>query len=305
MGARRMTPSLADYRGKLLLAGPDWRLELFARGWPRSAMIEQANLTKPDIVRHSADAALDAGADILVTNTEAANVVGLADRIESGEIDVDAVMELNRRGAALCRSAVSDEPTARTLVFGAIGPVEPLLTLDEIEESVLESAYASQVAALADGGVDAIICRHFSELAALLVAVRAAKVAKLPIVACMVFDCGADYRETALGVTVPQACAALIEAGVAMVGCDDGENPDSTVGIVASIRSATTLPIWAALKAGLPQLIDGKIVYPEKPSDYSIRLKALVKAGANVIAGGSGVSTDHLAAMAAAQMHGK
>ncbi len=312
----RMTFSPRDYRSKLLIAGGDFLGELRLRGWSTSDPIERANLTQSEIVCDAAEAFLDAGAELLVTITHGANAAatwkspnGKAPNIkpiDKPEISASEAMEavaefaeINRRGAEIFREAVSDFPVGGRYVLGGIGPVERLLMLGEIEEQALFDAYAAQAQSLASGGVDGILCQSFTELESLLVAVRAATTTtNLPVIGAMTFDSGADRTETTLGVTPPQACEALAEAGAAGLGCDGGECSDGVVGAVTLMRASGDSPIWASISPGLPELVDGEIVYPESPEDFASRLPVLLEAGASFVGGGRGGSSEHIAALA-------
>ena len=297
-----MTFDPADYRNRLVVTDGDFRRELFLRGRRRSARVERENLQRPDIVRDVAEAFLDAGAKVLVTNTMGANAMALAGELKSGDVTEDEILAMNRQGAAICRAAASEHPAPGLLVFGAMGPTEQLLMLGEVAETDLYDAYQAQAQALAAGGADAILCPGFSEIRALTVAGRAAgAAAELPVIGSMTFDCGPELNETALGVTVPQALAGLAEAGAAMVGCDCADRPDATEAVVSLIRGSCDLPIWVKVNAGAPQLLDGEVVYPETPKEFAGRLTGLADAGASFIGGGRGVTTEHITAMAAAQ----
>ncbi len=284
-------------RDRLLIADGDTHGELIARGWNRPDLCEAANLEKPEWVRDIAEAFLDAGAQILVANTEAANSLVLAGRPETGEWSPDRIAEMARRGAEICRKAVDDFPARDRFVVGAVGPVQQLLMLGEVTEDHLASAYEQQIKALAGGGIDAILCRGFTELATLQIAVRAGRETNLPVVATMAFDAGADQTETTLGVSVPQMCEALADDLIAAIGCDGGQAPDAAASLVALFKQSRKLPIWCAIDAGLPQLIDGRAVHPETPEQFAERLKPLAAAGANIIAGRRGVSPAHIAAL--------
>ena len=293
-----MNDLLYDSLTSPVLAGPNWRHELAARGWPRGSLPDQAVKAKPALVRQITDAAIDAGASFILTNTESANAVTLQREIDSGQIKIPDLPEINRQAVSICLQAVSDAGNLPTLVVGVMGPSEQLITLDEVKPEALESAYAAQAEALVAGGANAIACRHFTELAALLCAVKAAKRTDRPVIACLTFDSGVEMAETALGVTIPQACEALVEAGVDAIGCDDGENADTMPSLIGAIRSLSKLPVWASVAAGIPQWIDEEIVYPEKPQDFAARLGPIVRAGANILATGAGASLEHLAAFA-------
>lgn len=292
----------ATIANRLLIADGDTRGELINRGWDRFGFCEAANLERPEWVRDIAEAFLDAGAQILIANTAAANSLAVAEQPEAGEWSPDRIAEMARRGAEICRRAVSEFPAKDRFAVGAIGPISKLLVLEEISPDDLATVYQNQARSLAAGGIDAILCRGFTELAALQIAVRAARDTGLPVVATMAFDAGADQTETTLGVSVPQMCEALggqpTSAGlVSAVGCDGGESPDSAARVVALFKQSSELPIWCAVDAGLPQLIDGRAVHPETPEQFAERLTILAAAGANIIAGRRGVSPAHIAAL--------
>ena len=295
-----MTFIPADYRDQLVVADGDLRLELTRRGWPSEEPPELANLRRAEIVQDVVESFLDAGARALVTNTIAANSLRLADELRGYSVTPGELWAINRDGAAICRAAASNHPGAPVPVFGAMGPPGKLLMLEEIGERNLSSAYAKQAEALAAGGADAMLCRGFSEIGALTIALAAARRATgLPAVGSMVFDSGPEQNETSLGVTVPQACAELTEAGAAMIGYESGDEPENAAAVVKLLRRSCGVPIWAGVSAGVPQLVDGQVAYPETPAEFAQRLRAVAAAGANFIGGGRGATVEHIAALAA------
>lgn len=291
----------ADYRSSILIAAGDISAEFPAKDRPAPGLLEQANLRAPDIVRDAAGRFLDGGADILVTLTDGANEVAMAESIESGDLTAEQVVTMNRQGAELCRQAVIARRGSSAFVFGAIGPVEGLLTLDEVPEDALHAAYAAQAEALVAGGADAVLCRSFTEIRMLRFAVEAAmKVVNVPVIGSMAFDSGADYTETVMGVSVPSACVELLQAGVAVIGCDGSAFPDSAASVVSLLHDSCDLPIWAEVNAGQPEFGDPLPTYPETPEKFAARLQPLAVAGARFIGGGRGVTAAHIAAFAAA-----
>lgn len=284
-----MPVSVRDYCSTPRIACGDWRLELGTRVAPPPGIWDLASVASADMVRLVADAFLDAGADILTTHTPKANAITM---------DGNPIAEINRQWATLCRAAIESHPRKNRLLLGTIGPVEPLITLNEITADRLEAAYTEQASALASGGVDGFLCHGFTELAALRAAVSAADKVGLPVIACMTFDSASEPPTTALGITIAQAVAELSDAGVAALGGDVGDSPESMVDVVTTLRKATSLPLWATITPGSPQLVDGRVVYVEKPADFASRAPALRKAGASIIAGGRGVSAAHIAALA-------
>ncbi|MFQ5501841.1 MAG: homocysteine S-methyltransferase family protein [Phycisphaerae bacterium] len=289
----------ADYRKGITLAGGDFITELTDKIGHTSDPPEQANVEHPEQVRDIAEAFVQAGASILTTYTDGANAVALADLIETGDIDTLSIRAINREGAVLCREALAKNLETKRRVLGAMGPVEHLISLDEIDETVLFDAYRAQAVALAEGGADAILCRSFTEIEAMVVAVRAAiDGTGLPVIGSLIFDSGPEYNETAMGVSVPQACTALVDAGASMVGCDRSEYPDGTAAIVTLLRQSCDLPIWVEINAGRAEIHDDQVVYPSTPKEFAESLRPIAEAGAGVIGGGWGVTVAHIAEMA-------
>lgn len=286
----------ANYRKKITLAGGDFSVEYRVRALPPTGRFEPAILQSPDIIQAIAESFLAAGATVLVTSTDRANAASAVDLGLDEATTMEQVRTINRNAAVLCRQAVAEVAPSSALVFGGIGPVEQLLSLEEIDFSVLSAAYHAQAHALAEGGADAILCRSFTELEALCLAVTAAKQATgLPVIGSMAFDCGPQHTETSMGVTVPQACAAL--AGADGVGCDHAEYPDRLPEIVSLVRDSSDLPIWVEINAGRAELIDGQARFPETPQVFGERLEAVARAGASFIGGGYGATASHIAAL--------
>jgi methionine synthase I (cobalamin-dependent) len=294
----------ADYRSSILIAAGDISAEFSAADRLAPGLLEHVNLRAPDIVRDAAGRFLDGGAEVLVTLTDGANDVAAAESLASGELTADQVIAMNRQGAELCRQAVLARRGSSAFVFGAIGPVEGLLTLSEVSEDALLAAYSAQAEALVAGGVDAVLCRSFTEMKMLRIAVEAArKVVDVPIIGSMTFDSGADYTETVMGVSVPSACAELLQAGVAVIGCDRSAFPDSSASVVSLLRDSCDLPIWVEVDAGRPEFGDPLPTYPETPEQFAARLEPLAGAGACFIGGGRGATAAHIAAIAGAGDH--
>jgi len=286
--------------GRLLISDGDWPADLASRGWMDRRRPELAALTRPELVRDSASAFLDAGADVLTTPTAAACAALFADGPEPPDDALQLVSSSVRASAAACRAAAGQFKAPERLVFGMVGPPGRIMQLEEVREGTLARVIESLAAALAEGGVDAIVCSAFTELDALRAAILAARETGLPVVGAMTFDCGPEWAETAMGVTPPQACEVMLEAGAAVVGCDCGQHPDSAGHTVSLLRAACSLPIWVRLHAGTPELIDGQAVYTESAESFAARLKPIVEAGATIVGGCRGASPAHVAALRAA-----
>ena len=266
-----------------------WGTQLDALGCEPGFCREQWNVDRPEFVRQVADSYVAAGSQVILTNTFTGNRVildkhGLADRAG----------ELSLAGAAISREAAGD--AAR--VFGSMGPSGRMVMMEEIDPDELRDAFAEQASALAAGGVDAILCESMTELAEAVIAVRAAKASTpLPVAASMVFDSGADRCFTSMGDSVATAAAALADAGADVVGMNCGVGIAEVVVPVTRLRESTGLPLWVKPNAGLPELVDGAVVYKETPKEFATHASELLGIGIDYIGGCCGSTPDHIRAL--------
>jgi len=250
---------------------------------------ELLNVERPGPVRTAHRAFLDAGSDIIQTNTFQGNTISLARRGLA-----ERVAELNRAGAAIAREVVGE----RAFVAGSIGPTGGILEpYGELEEDVARRAFSEQAQALAEGGVDFFIVETFSAVEEIEVAIEAAGETGLPVAASMAFD---PSGRTAFGVS-PEQAAERLEATAAMViGANCGTiSPAEMVGIVAGFREATSLPLLAQPNAGRPQQTDSGVIYPEPPDTLADAAERFRDLGAAIIGGCCGSTPDHIRAIAA------
>ncbi|MEI8198327.1 MAG: homocysteine S-methyltransferase family protein, partial [Phycisphaerae bacterium] len=207
----------------------------------------------------------------------------------------DRVVELNAAGARLSLEGAGD-----SLVAASIGPtgefVEPV---GELTEAQMEAIYAKQIAAIYQAGVKALCIETMSSLEESRCAIRAAK--KLnknnDVICTLTFDNTPQGPRTMMGVSPAQAAAELVAAGADIVGANCGNGVEQMIAIAAEFRKNTKAPILIHANAGMPQLIDGKTVFKQTPSDMAKRVKELVAAGANIVGGCCGTTPEHIAAI--------
>ncbi len=111
----------------------------------------------------------------------------------------------------------------------------------------------------------------------------------------MTFDAGPDAMDTTAGVSIPEACRALEQAGADMVGFDRGEYPDGAAAVISLMAQSTSLPVYAEINAGRAEIVDSRIVYQEPAAAFGERLERLRDAGAKLVGGGLGASPEHIA----------
>lgn len=265
-----------------------WGTQLQARGLQSGDFPDAWNLAYPGRVLEVAQAYVDAGSRVILTNTFGANRL----RLRENGLE-EKVTEINRQGVELSRQAAK----GRAYVFASIGPTGKMLLSGETTAEELRAAFTEQAQALAGAGADALLVETMSDLAEAEQAVAAARSTGLPVAACMVFDSGKDKDRTMMGTTPEQAAQALGDAGADVVGANCGQGIAGFLPICQRMHAATNRPIWIKANAGLPQMIEGKAVYQTTPREFAGVAKGLVAAGASFIGGCCGTSPDFIKAL--------
>ena len=268
---------------------------LFEAGLQFGDPPEAWNLEHPDRVQAIHRAYLEAGSQIILTNTFGGN------RFRLGMHNLQAkVPELNRAAVEIAREAAK-EAGGRALVAGDIGPSGGiLLPVGEMQFVEAAAGFAEQAAALVAGGADVIWIETMSDLEEVRAAIEGVRQAspRLPIIAAMTFD---TRGHTMMGVTPEEAVRALSGWGAAAVGGNCGNGPDEILAVVQKMRAAAPgVVLVAKANAGLPELQNGRAVYragPKVMADYALAVSA---AGAHIVGACCGSTPDHVRAMAEA-----
>jgi len=265
-----------------------WGTQLQDRGLELGTCADEWNLSHPGQVEEVARAYVEAGSQIILTNTFGANRFALA---RHGLAEKAA--EINRAGVEISRRAAA----GKAKVFASMGPTGVMLMMGEVSPEDVQAAFETQAQAIADAGADAIVLETFSDLAEIVLAVAAAKKAGLAVVACMTFDSGKDHDRTLMGTTPEEAAQELTEAGADCVGSNCGQGIEGFVKIAARLKAATDRPIWIKANAGLPEMIHGRAVYAQTAEKFAAVVPALVKAGARFIGGCCGTTPEFIRAI--------
>jgi methionine synthase I (cobalamin-dependent) len=136
-----------------------------------------------------------------------------------------------------------------------------------------------------------------TDLAEAKLAVAAARDVGLPIVASMVFDSGKDKDRTMTGVTPEQAAQELTAQGADVIGANCGLGIAGYVPICRRLRASTDRPIWIKPNAGLPEMVEGRVVYKTTPQEFAAFVPALLEAGASFVGGCCGTGPEFVRAM--------
>lgn len=262
-----------------------WGTHLQLLGLPSGTCPDQWNLTHPELVEEVPRSYVEAGSQIVLTNTFRANRVALADYGLA-----DQVVAINQAGGTISRRAAG----SRARVFGSIGPSGKMLFAGQVTEDALRSAFTEQAQSLADSGVDALVIETMADLEEAKLAVAAAQTTKLPVVACMVFDCGKDKDRTMTGLTPEQVARELTLAGADVVGANCGQGIASYVAICRRLHGATDRPVWIKANAGVPQIVGDQVVYVTDAEQFAAYGPELVEAGASFVGGCCGTGPDYI-----------
>jgi methionine synthase I (cobalamin-dependent) len=284
---------MAAWLDEMLSSGPiltdgAWGTELQARGLALGEMPDFWNLSHPDRVEAVARAYVDAGSQIILTNTFRASRIALGNHP-----DVDRVAEVNRAGVEISKRAAGNE--AR--VFASIGPSGKLLLSGGVSKEDLAASFCEQAEALREGGADAIVVETMADLTEAELAIEAAKATGLPVVACMVFDSGKNKDRTVMGTTATQAAETLSALGVDVIGANCGNGIEGYVPICAEYAAASDKPIWIKANAGIPELKNGEVVYNTTAEEFADFLPRLIEAGASFVGGCCGTSPQFIRAL--------
>ena len=256
---------------------------------------DEWNVTHPEVVKSVLYGYVEAGSQVVTTNTFGGTRYRLA--LHDNQ---DRVREINMAGARLGRE-VADAAAHPVLVAGDIGPTgEILFPLGERAPEEVREAFAEQAAALAEGGVDFFLIETMSALEEVQAAIEGIRsVSDLPIAVTLTFD--TRYR-TMMGVKPVQAVEALYDLGIRVIGANCGNGPDEIERVISEMVAVRPPDVYLIAKsnAGLPKYENKQIHYdgtPEVMADYAVKMRDL---GANWIGACCGSTPEHIAAMKAA-----
>jgi len=288
-----MALDLRSFAEVVRLSDGAWGTELQKLGLPPGAPPELWNTERPEAVEAVARSYVEAGCDVILTNTFGGNAFVLERHGAAGR-----AAELVEAGVAISRRAAGEQAK----VFASIGPTGKILMMGEEDENALAVAFAEAAGAAERGGADALVFETFNEIAELGLAVGTVRgVCDLPIVCSMTFASGPDGVATLMGQSPGDLACAADGWEADAVGANCGAGPDNYVRVAALLREATDLPIWIKANAGLPQLgPDGQTTFPMGPDEFASFVPALIEAGANFLGGCCGTTPEHLRRLRAA-----
>jgi 5-methyltetrahydrofolate--homocysteine methyltransferase len=274
-------------QGRILVSDGAWGTFLHAKGLKPGQCPELWNIEHAEEVFDIAKSYIDAGADMVETNSFG----GSSFKLVHYGLD-DRASELNEAAAANSRKAAGDK-----FVLGSVGPTGKILMMGEVTPEEIYESFKEQVIALEKGGVDAIIIETFTDIDEARQAIRAAKENTTREVICtMTFEKTVDgeYRSM-MGVSPTEMMQELVPEGVDIIGANCGNGIEGMIQIVKEIRRCNgEIPVLVHANAGMPVYDDGKTVFPETPEQTAGFVKAIIDAGVNIIGGCCGTTPEHI-----------
>src|ERR1700756_3964384 len=265
---------------------------LYSKGVFINRSYDELNLSQPELIRGIHHEYLQAGAEIIETNTFGANSFRLARHSLA-----DKVRDINCTGARLAREAAK---SFDVWVAGSVGPlgsrIEPL---GKTSFQEARDAFREQIEALVEGGVDLLILETFGYLEEIHQAIMAARevAPSVPLVAQVTID----EDGNCLDGSDPETFAPkLAEWGADVIGCNCSVGPVAMLDAIERVRAATSLPLAAQPNAGIPRSVDGRNIYLCSPEYMASYARKFVAAGVRVVGGCCGTTPDHIRVMKSA-----
>jgi methionine synthase I (cobalamin-dependent)/5,10-methylenetetrahydrofolate reductase len=275
-------------RGPVLCDGAMGTL-LYSKGIFINRCYDELNCSQPDLIRGIHHEYLQAGAEVIETNTFGGNAIrlarhGLAERAR----------DINLAGARLAKEAAK---SFDAWVAGSVGPmgirIEPL---GKTSREEARGIFAEQIAALVEGGVDLLILETFGYMDELHQAILAAREInpKIPVVAQVTID---DDGNCLDGSSPETFGTRLTEWGVDVVGCNCSVGPVAMLSAIERVRRVTDRPLAAQPNAGMPRNVEGRNIYLASPEYMASYARKFVAAGVKLVGGCCGTTPDHTRTM--------
>ncbi|QMV17797.1 bifunctional homocysteine S-methyltransferase/methylenetetrahydrofolate reductase [Granulicella sp. 5B5] len=283
------------FAGETVLCDGAMGTMLYSCGVFINRCYDELNVTQPEMVRSVHELYLQAGAQVIETNTFGAN----AFRLEGFGLR-DRVAEFNRAGAAIarqCVQAIAEKQGSVAFVAGAIGSLGlRLAPAGKTTLSEARAAFAEQIRALAEGGVDLLIAETMMSVDEAEQAVLAARDVAPQLKIAVLMTVGEEGN--CLDGSSPEIAAQRLTAvGADAIGCNCSVGPATVLSVIEKMRAATGLPLVAMPNAGMPRQVEGRNIYLTSPEYMASFARKFVRAGASWVGGCCGTTPEHIRAM--------
>ncbi len=265
---------------------------LYAKGIFINRCYDELNLSQPELIRSVHHEYLQAGAEVIETNTFGANSF----RLERHGLH-DRARDINFAGARLAKEAAK---SFDGWVAGSVGPlgirIEPL---GKTSFQEARDAFREQIMALLEGGVDVLMLETFGYLEELHQAILAAREVnpKVPVIAQVTVDEDANCLD---GSTPELFAPRLEEWGADVIGCNCSVGPVAMLDAIERVRAANSAPISAQPNAGIPRSVEGRNIYLCSPEYMASYARKFVAAGVRLVGGCCGTTPEHTRVMKSA-----
>jgi 5-methyltetrahydrofolate--homocysteine methyltransferase len=277
--------------GKILISDGAWGTFLYKKGLKPGECPDEWSLTHYESVKEIAASYVDAGANLVETNSFGANYY----KLEHYGLE-KKVADINEAAARASKEAAGDN----VYVIASIGPTGKMLLMGDVTEEDFYNCFREQAIALEKGGADAVCIETMSDADEAIQAIKATKEnTSLEIISTFTFEktLQNEYR-TMMGLSPVEAVESALAAGADIVGANCGNGIERMAEIVQEIRSVfPDVYILVHANAGLPVNVDGTDIFPETPEIMASFVPSLVKAGANIIGGCCGTTPEHIRAI--------
>jgi 5-methyltetrahydrofolate--homocysteine methyltransferase len=278
-------------RGDVIVGDGALGTMLMKQGLKLGDAPEAFNLEKPQILEEIAALYLDAGSEIISTNSFGASPL----RLQQFSLDKETEA-INRNAVDAVRKAAG----GKVYISGSVGPSGKMLKpLGNADLAEISASFLRQLTALLEAGIDMVCIETMINLNEAEVAIKAARSldSRIPIMATVTFNSTPQGFHLITGSSVKDAAKALEKAGADIIGSNCGEGATQMVGIAREFRQHSRLPIAIQSNAGMPTVTESGLVYSETPDFVASKANELMDLGVQIIGGCCGTTPDYIRAI--------
>ena len=282
---------LETLQKRVLICDGAMGTQLYDKGITFDHCFDEINLSHPEMIRDIHSAYIDAGADIIETNTFGGNRFRLTHHGFE-----DKLIEINRAAVRLAKEVAIEKQKQlgrKIFVAGSVGPLgKPLEPIGKIKREEAHGYFSEQIQILSDSGVDLIMIETISDIEEAKQAVMAARsVTKLPIVAQMSFS---EDGKTLMGNKPHEVARILRSLGADVVGANCSVGPQVLLEVLEKMNSTEDAFFSIQPNAGLPRYVGGRYLYLASPDYFGEYAKLMAAAGVHIIGGCCGTTPEHI-----------
>jgi methionine synthase I (cobalamin-dependent) len=293
-----MNAFLDALKDRVLLFDGGMGSMLIAAGLVDGEAPDEWSLRRPEVLAGIHRRYLEAGADVIQTNTFGATPVKLASSCRGKAPDA---VTLNAKAAELARRAIEDHGGADRFLAGDMGPTgEFFPPMGTLAPEDARAAFREQAKGLEKGGVDLYLIETMYDIREAVEAIRAVReVSDRPVVCELTMDLKKRGYFTIVGDSPAVAVERLTAEGAGMIGANCSITSGEMLGLAKEMRALTDAPLLFQPNAGLPAIENGEAVYGQKPDQFADDILRIVEAGASAVGGCCGTTPDFIRAVRA------